>query len=151
MRWPSSTLLLLATPNDITVFTLYTLLPTCWIFTNTDFHIGLRSFLITSVLQIGIWTPPSATFDINKKGSYKIKKKHIIAEWALLIMQKRKRTQVHTFLEKRSLHSKSEHLNAISIAVFELTHSSACTRSFPQFLGSVDLKESSVCRSIVND
>jgi len=65
----------MATPNDITVFKVYTLLPTCWIFTNTDFHIGLRSFFITSVLQIGICTPPSATFDINKKGSCKIRKK----------------------------------------------------------------------------
>lgn len=49
-----------------------TLLPTCWMFRNTDFHFGLRSFFMTSVLQIGIEIPPSTIFDITRKGSCKI-------------------------------------------------------------------------------
>lgn len=48
-----------------------TLLPTCWMFNNTGFHAGLRSFFKTSVLQIGIGIPPSTIFDITRKGSCK--------------------------------------------------------------------------------
>lgn len=50
-------------------FRFYTLLPTCWIFKNTGFQVGLRSFFMTSVLQMGIWVPPSTNLEINKKGS----------------------------------------------------------------------------------
>lgn len=54
--------------------------------------------------------------------------------------------QVHTLLENRSLYSKSEHLNTISIAVFELLNSSAWTVICPKFFEWVDLMDSSLRR-----
>lgn len=51
--------------------TCYTLLPTCWIFRNTGFQVGLRSFFMTSVLQTGIEIPLSTSLEITKNGSCK--------------------------------------------------------------------------------
>lgn len=47
-----------------------TLLPTCCIFKNTGFHVGFKSFFMTSVLQTGIELLLSTIFEITRKGSY---------------------------------------------------------------------------------
>lgn len=133
------------------------MLPACWILKNIGFHVGLSSFFITSVLQSGIFVLFSTTFEITKKGSYNTQ---IINTNAIQLAHqkgKNKHREINknpvgpTLLEKRSLYSKSEQLNIISIVVFELTDSSACTRIFPRFWGWFALVESSLCkRSMVN-
>ena len=132
-------------------FRFYTLLPTCWIFKNTGFQVGLRSFFMTSVLQMGIWVPPSTNLEINKKGSCMTNKNIADTKTHDSHLLAKKGKYPHTLFEKRSLFSKSEHRNVISTVVFELTHSSACTNSFPQLWEWFDLAVSSLYRSNVND
>lgn len=100
------------------------------------FHIGLRSFFKTSVLQTGTACPLSTHLEITKKGS--CKKQYEMNQCRRFMIEYHESItnhKVHTLLEKSSLFSKSMHLNTNSVVVFEVTHSSAWTVSCPNFFG----------------
>ena len=118
----------------------------------TGFHIGWLSFFRTSVLHTGMGSPASTIFDINKKGSCKYKTKPLFMLLVKSLTKEQEIRLAHTLLENRSFCSKFEHFNIISVVVFELMHSSACTISCPQRRGLPGIVGSSLyTRSKVND